>query len=495
MSNERHIAVIGGGIAGLAAAHELTFEANDAARVHVHLFEATSRFGGLMQSASFAGRRVDMAADGFLARRPEAITLAQEIGMGASLIPMTSKGAAVVARGKVRPLPDGLALGVPTQLASVARSGILSPLGVARLALDLIAPMPDRRGRLADRALGPLIARRLGGQVADRLVEPMLGGIYAGGIAEASTAALYPLLLEVAEQEGSFMRALVSRAKAGVSPGPAHESGKITPAVAFAPKEMPAFFAVSGGMSALVDATVSDLSRRAVTFHQSSPVSSLQRFKTQWQIVANTQTHTVDGVIVATPAATAAALLSPHDADVATVLGAIPYASVAVVTFAFASTPLERSLYGTGLLVPRNTPAPSGRSTTLTTALTYLSHKWPHLARPGEFLLRASVGRFGDTRFSRLSDESLIEQVRTEVSGLIGLRSHPQEATVVRWPSALPQYRVHHLARIAQVNAAIDRLAPLALAGAAYNGVGIPACIGSGRKAARQVLEKINQLH
>jgi len=186
--------------------------------------------------------------------------------------------------------------------------------------------------------------------------------------------------------------------------------------------------------------------------------------------------------------------LTPHDAEAATLLGGIEYASVALVTLQFSADTRSAPLFGSGFLVPRGSPLPDVTGdgpSLLVTACTYLSEKWPHLARPEDVLLRASVGRMGDDRFDALDDDALVAQVVAELTAILGLRAGPDAAKVTRWPGAFPQYRLHHLLRVAGIEAAVRRLPPLAVAGAAYRGVGVPACIASGRQAAATVLDAI----
>jgi oxygen-dependent protoporphyrinogen oxidase len=205
-----------------------------------------------------------------------------------------------------------------------------------------------------------------------------------------------------------------------------------------------------------------------------------------------------DAVVLAVPAGLAADLLAPHDADTATLLRGIDYSSVALVTLAYPEAAVPEDLVGTGLLVPHGTPAPPrladaiGDGTLLVTACSYLSIKWPHLARPGERLLRASVGRFGDERFAAMGDDELAARVAAELRVLLDIEGEPTSTLVTRWTDALPQYRVHHLLRVTGIEAAVKRLPAMAVAGAAYRGVGIPACVASGRAAAQTVLQALS---
>lgn len=489
------MAVVGSGIAGLAAAWELTGAAAGPVpgTPSVVVVEEADAVGGKLATAAFAGQPVDVGPDGFLGRRPEALELCRELGLTADLAPVGLSGAAVWARGRRRPLPDGLYLGLPTRLLPVARSGILSPAGVLRLAGDVVAPRPDRRGPLGDRAIGPLVARKLGTQVVDRLVEPMLGGIYAGGVSDASAAAVLPALLEASQRGASLMRGLrqVSRATAPVPGGGA-------PAPADDAEAAPAFWALRPGFATLATRLREALEARGTQVRTGCRVEALQRAGDGWVLRTRGGTLAADGVVLALPADAASELLAPHDADAATLLRAVEYASLAVVTMLVDEAALPDVLYGTGLLVPRGTVVAgladdgSGAGPAcLVTACTYLWAKWPHVSRHDGLLLRVSVGRYGDERFAALDDERLVARVARELSTLLDLRAPPLDALVTRWPAALPQYRVHHVLRVAGVEAAAKRLGRLGVAGAAYRGVGIPACIASGRAAARLVMDEL----
>jgi oxygen-dependent protoporphyrinogen oxidase len=479
------VAVVGGGIAGLAAAWELT--GGDAGpgpqSPSVVLLEAAGRLGGKLATVELLGGPVDVGPDGFVGRRPEASQLCHEVGLGDDLVPIGTSGAAVWARGRRRPLPDGLFLGVPTRLLPVARSGILSARGTLRLAADLVVPRPDARGPLGDRAIGPLVARKLGRQVVDRLVDPLVGGIHAGGVTDASAAAVFPAVLAVAQRRASFMRSL--GALAGEAPRPADE---------------PAFWALRHGFGSLVDRLAERLEGRSVDLRLSQPVGAMERAGSRWVLQTAGGPIGADGVVVATPAGPLAALLGPHDPEAAAILRGLDYASVALVTLAFPESGLPDDLFGTGLLVPHGTrlarevaqaAGVGPEEPFLVTACTYLWAKWPHLGRPGVRLLRASVGRATDARARGMTDSNLVRRVLHELVALVGAAGEPLDALVTRWDDAFPQYRVHHLLRVSSVEAAVRRLGGVAVAGAAYHGVGVPACIGSGRAAAADVLGQL----
>jgi oxygen-dependent protoporphyrinogen oxidase len=483
------IAVVGGGIAGLAAAWELLGGANDDRRRApiVQVLESGPRMGGMLDGGAFAGRNVDLAADAFVARRPEATDLCRQLGLTDDLVPLGASGAAIWARGQLRPMPAALQLGVPTRWWPLARSGMLSPAESLRVARDLVAP---RRGSgpADDRSVGAIVGERLGRPVVERLVDPLVGGINAGGVDELSAAASFPALLAASQQPGSLMRRM----------RPARPTPQQVPR---APSPM--FWSLANSTASLADELALALARRGATLRTNTPVVGIQPRPTgppgsgRWQLVLDGPAGPgggptlleADGVILAVPAGTAARLLAPHAPVAAAVLDEIDYASVAVVTLSIPAGAIRAPMQGTGFLVPRTSTI--GGRPALITGCTYLGRKWPHLARSGDELLRASVGRYGDERHRSLGDDELTATVLGELSHLLGVGEGPLESLVTRWEGAFPQYRVGHLARVERIERALDALDGVALAGAAYRGVGIPACIGSGRAAARRVVAAI----
>jgi oxygen-dependent protoporphyrinogen oxidase len=400
--------------------------------------------------------------------------LCREVGLADALVPIATRGASVWARGRLRTLPDGHALGIPTRFWPTTRSGILGVRGALGLARDAVLPRPDVRGPIGDRAIGPLVSRKLGQRVVDTLADPLIGGIHAGSVDDMSAAATFPPLLAAAQRRGGLMRALRAEVPAPDPDGP------------------PLFWALLGGMASVVDALAAGLRGRGVDIRLSSPVDRLERSSGGsasggWTVAAADCAVEADAVVLATPAPATATLLRPHDDEVAGLLEAIDYASVVLVTFRVGADDIPAALAGTGFLVPRRSTH-KGREPWAVTACTYLDRKWPHLARDGELLLRASLGRIDDTRAADWSDEEVAERAWEELGPLMGVRGQPIEARVVRFDHAFPQYRVHHLLRTAGVESALARFGGVAVAGAAYRGVGIPACIASGRAAAHTLL-------
>jgi protoporphyrinogen/coproporphyrinogen III oxidase len=472
------VAVIGGGITGLSAAWELVNRTPPAARVVV--VEEDSRLGGKLRTGQIGATAVDFGPDAFVARREEATGLCAELGLQPQLVHPATDRAYVWARGGLRPLPGGLVLGVPTRIGPLAASGICSPLGLARAGLDLLRPGPRRqwpsdrrRGPSGpDEAVGALVRNGLGDEIHDRLADPLIGGINAGPVDSMSAAVVFPQLLEASHLGGSLMRALRATASAAA---PVRQPGA------------PVFAAVRGGMSTLVDALASALRERQVELRVSTRVEKLEPVgaagSPRWSLWAGAREIQADGIVITAPAPESSRLLDPLDSRLARLLGGIEYSSVAIVTFEFPYDATRALPEGTGFLVP----VTEGR---LVTACTWLSSKWPQLRSSGHVLLRASTGRFGDDRHSRMSDEELSSRLLDELGDMLELHAAPTQVVVSRWPRAFPQYAVEHRSRVDEIEGRTAMLPSMTLGGAWSGGVGIPACIASGRSAARLVLER-----
>lgn len=470
----RTVAVVGGGIAGLAAAHHL---AQRGARVV--LFEPT-HLGGKLRTSEFAGRPVDEGADAFLVRVPWARDLAATLGLGDRLVAPATGRAHVFVDGRLQPLPAAHVLGVPTDPDAPDVAALLGKAGVAHLHADLTRPGPPPGD---DEAIGPFLRRRLGPEVLDRLVGPLVGGINAGDVERMSLAAVAPQLDAAARSpERSFVAACAAqreRALAAATDPPA-----------------PVFQAPIGGMATLVDALVDALVAQGVEIRQGMAVRALEpRHPSGWLVVTDparggvatdpAPPEPVDAVVVAAPAPVAAHLLADHAPPASELLAGIRWASVALVSLAMEPAALRSPLDGSGFLVPR-------AAGLLLTACSWSSSKWSALAPEagdGTVLLRASAGRDDDRRISELDDAALVEQLCDDLATTMRLQGSPRATRVTRWPSSFPQYDVGHLARIDAIEADLAANAPtLAVAGCALRGVGIPASIRSGQLAAERIL-------
>ncbi|WP_035842036.1 protoporphyrinogen oxidase [Kitasatospora azatica] len=443
------VAVIGGGIAGLTAAAQLAGVADGSPRAAVTVFEATDRFGGKLRTGEVGGVQVDLGAESMLARRPEAVQLAREVGLADFLEPPSTAKAAVWTRGALRPLPGGQLMGVPGDLDALAASGVLTEQGLARVR----AEQPAELG--TDVAIGAYVAERLGQEVVDRLIEPLLGGVYAGRAEEISLRAAVPQLLAVAQGGGSLVEGvhrLLDRPQAGG----------------------PVFQGLRGGIGTLPVAVAAACERAGVELRRNNPVGELRRTPEGWSVDG----RAFDAVLLTAPAPVAAELLAQAAPAVAAELAGIEYAGMALVTMAFHRADLPAPPPGSGFLVP---PV-DGRAIK---AATFSSQKWGWLDRaaPETFLLRTSLGRYREEAALDLDDAELVKRSLADLREAVGLTAQPYATTVTRWRAGLPQYPVGHQDRVARIRARAAELGGLALAGAAYDGVGIPACIASARRA------------
>ncbi|HSK21660.1 MAG TPA: protoporphyrinogen oxidase [Egicoccus sp.] len=433
------VAVVGGGITGLATAWHLRDQAD------VAVYEASGRLGGEIRTIELAGAPMDVGADAFLARHPEGERLVRALGFGdEDLVAPATGQVHVWTRGRLRPLPGATVFGVPTDLRVLARSGVLSPAALARAAAE---PLLPRRRRVGDRSVAALVAERFGPAVVDALVEPLLGGVYAGRADRLSAEATVPQVWRAASEHRSLFQGLgAQRANA-------------------AGDDRPVFLTVRGGMGRIVERLHEDLGERV---HLDAPVTGIRRAADGWHLDVAGRQVVADRVVVAVPPAAAARLLVGLDAEAARELAGIATASVGVVALAYDHADAADVPAGSGLLVPRS----EGRTIK---AVTIASRKWPHHADRERFLLRASVGRVDDASALGLGDDELVGRVDAEVREALDIRGRARASLVQRWPDALPQYDVGHRARVDRIRHAIAAHPGLHLGGAALDGLGIAA--------------------
>lgn len=451
-----HVVVIGAGVAGLAAAHRLLGHGT-----RVTVLEASDRVGGKLLPGEIAGVRVDLGAESMLARRPEAVALAREVGLDAALQPPATSTASIWTRGALRPMPKGHVMGVPGTAAALA--GVLSDEGLARIERDADLPRTEVGD---DVAVGEYVAARLGREVVDRLVEPLLGGVYAGDAYRISMRSAVPQLYQAARTHTSLtqaVREIQAKAAAGRQTGPV-------------------FMGIEGGVGRLPLAVAESVRARGGAILTGTPVTELRRDPSAgWRVVAGDRVLHADAVVVAVPAPAAAALLRAEAPAAAAELSAVEYASMALVTLAYRRAD-ARLPEGSGFLVP---PV-DGRTIK---ASTFASRKWGWIAdeNPDVLVLRTSVGRHGETEILQREDADLVAVSRHDLREATGLDAAPLETRVVRWTDGLPQYPVGHHARVARVREHIAKLPGLAVCGAQYDGVGIPGCIASAYAAVDQI--------
>lgn len=449
------VVVVGGGIAGLAAARDLVAAGHD-----VLVLEGSAQVGGKLLRAAVAGVTVDVGAEAMLNRRPEGVDLARELGL--PIEHPTLAASRIWTRGALRPLPRSL-MGVPLDLPQLEDSGVLSPEGLERVRAEASLPASEIDG---DVSVGDLVDARFGPEVTDRLVEPLLGGVYAGHARLLSARASVPQLVTFAER------------------------GSMTEQAAAIPMtyDGPIFAGIAGGMGQLPEALAAALAP-AGEVRTGATVRELTRTPTGWALTVGPTTAPerieADAVVLATPAAPTGRLLREVAPVAAAELAAMEAASVVVVTFAFreSSAPEIATTDSSGFLVP---PV-DGRRVKAST-FSFAKWGWVRTAGDGLLFLRTSLGRHREEVALQASDEELVAWSLADLREAVGLRAEPVDVHVQRWGGGLPQYAVGHLDRVARVRASVGAVPGLAVCGAAYDGVGIPAVIGSARRAVAEVL-------
>ncbi len=499
-STPHRILVLGGGISGLASAFYLAKQAKEQGiSLEITILEESEQLGGRLRTENRDGCLIEKGPDSFIARKTAILDLTAELGLTGELVPTNpnAKTSYILHKGKMHPMPMGFILGIPTKLSPFIRTGLISPMGKLRAALDLVLPKKQGEG---DEALGDFIERRLGKEVLERITEPLLAGIYAGDTRSLSLNATFPQFKAMEEREGSLIKGM---ARGGGRPkrNPAQDSkSNHSQSGTGSPSSIPGqtgrapvlsgklsksmFLSYQGGLSALVARLEQHLRDSGVQVVTGARAASfikedLHRYEVT---LDDGRILKADGVICALPAYEAARLLN-KEAPAAQRLREIDYVSVANIALAYRTSDLNISFERSGFLVPRK----EGR---LITACTWSSTKWQHVAPEGQTLLRTYIGHSGAQQWTSMKDSELIEAAKRDLRELTGLDTLPQWAEVSRCLSAMPQYPVGHVEMMNEVRSDLEKSLPgVLLCGAGYNGVGIPDCVAGGRGAAAKLIE------
>ena len=449
------VAVVGGGIAGLAAGRRLEALIPEA---EIILVERTARLGGKLVTERVDGFVIEGAPDSFLSRKERGVGLCGALGLMEELVGRRPENERSFVRreAELHPLPSGLTGMIPTDLEALADSLLLSIEGRARLAAEVDLPPAPPGG---DESIASFVSRRLGREAYENLVEPLMTGIYGGDGEQLSLQATFPNLRILELEHGSLLRGLLAQ--------PPQEGNRLPPFVTLRP-----------GMETLIRSLVGGLEHTQLVTSRAAIGLRLRAVGYEVELSAG-ETLEADGVVIAVPAFAAAELLTKIDDDLAAAHAEIPYASSAVVTLAHRPEDVEHPLDGYGYVVPR-----SEGSDVL--ACTWTSSKWEERAPPGRVLLRVYAGRFGGRDVTAESDDDLVALAREEVR-LLGIEANPALVKIHRWPLGMPQYVLGHPERVERIETALAGHPGLALAGAAYDGVGIPDCIRSGEEAAQSI--------
>ena len=441
------LVIIGGGIAGLAAAYEAQRRG-----LHVRVLEATDRPGGVIQSERIDGFVVDRGPDSMLVQKPAAVALCRELGIADRLISTLQPRTAYVMRdGRLHPLVEGSFLGFPIRFSALARSSLFTIGGKLRMACEPLVPRSEGD---EDESIASFVRRRFGNEAVDYLAEPLLAGIHAGDVDRLSMRALFPRLVDAERQSGSVIRAFR--------------------ALRITPSPQGAFVSLPGGTGELIDALVAALAPDTLVF--GARVTDVQR-TSGYTIESSAGTFQAKAVILGIPAYAAAHLLRRFDTTLASLCEAVPYASTATVAFGFRRDQVRRPMQGTGFVVPRAELSPL-------LAATWVTSKWPYRAPEDCVLLRAFLGGGRDPRRLERSDDELIDTALEALTETMGISGDPVMTRLTRWTRQSPQYEVGHLSRLESIERRVASIPGLYVAGSGFRAIGIPDCIADGRDTA-----------
>ncbi|WP_449539359.1 protoporphyrinogen oxidase [Ferdinandcohnia sp. Marseille-Q9671] len=470
MSNQK-VVVIGGGITGLTVAYYLQKEAKEKGlEIDCILLEASHRLGGKVQTVERDGFVIERGPDSFLARKKSASRLVEEVGLGDKLVNNTAGKSYVLVNGKLHPMPGGSIMGIPTQIGPFITTGLFSPLGKMRAAMDFVLP---RTQGGSDQSLGQFFRRRLGDEVVENLIEPLLSGIYAGDIDQLSLLSTFPQFYQVEQK----YRSLIVGMKQTTPPKP-KTSGKETSA----PKGQ--FLTVTTGLQSFIDAIEAKLDQGTV--FKGIKVDSVEKQEKYVIKLSNGEEVMADSVVVATPHHVTQSMFNQYSFFDS--FKDMPSTSVATVAMAFPEDAIKKDIEGTGFVVSRNNDY-------IITAVTWTHKKWPHTTPDGKVLLRCYVGKAGDEAIVDQSDEEIVKVVLDDLNKTMNITDQPEFSIVTRWKDAMPQYTVGHKERVQFVNQNIaEHLPGVFLAGSSYEGLGLPDCIDQGEAAVQKVLDylKVN---
>ncbi|MFP5276359.1 MAG: protoporphyrinogen oxidase [Acidobacteriota bacterium] len=469
------IAIIGGGIAGLAAAYELQKSRAAGQPVEYTLYETRPRLGGSLASEVVAGAVLEAGPDSFLTEKPAAAELCRELGLGDALLPSNdaARKTWIVVKNRLVALPDGLMFLIPTKLVPTALTPLFSLRTKIRMGLELLHPPRASEG---DESVAALVERHYGAEAVDRLADPLLSGIYGGDATQLSARTVLARLVEMEKKYGSLTRGMLAAHKhmREAAKNSAKTQKRAAP---------PIFTALRGGMQQLVDALEATLDPAAI--RTGTPVNKLERTASGWRITTAAAAEQYDAIIMAAPAWAAGAMLSGVDAELGAELAAIPYSSSITLNLIYDESKLGTLPEGFGFLVP----ASEGCAML---ACTFVHRKFLGRTPPGKAVFRAFLGGMRGEAMLAESDEALVATVRRELSQILGKKVfdaavEPEHVQVARWRRAMAQYAVGHQERMQRIRARLAALPGLRLAGNAYDGIGIPDCIRLGRQAAREL--------
>ncbi|WLR51491.1 protoporphyrinogen oxidase [Bacillus tianshenii] len=467
---KQSVVIIGGGVTGLTAAYYMQKEIRERnLPVRCTLIEASDRLGGKIQTYTKNGFVIEKGPDSFLARKKSAARLAAEVGMADNLVANKAGKSYVLVKGRLHEMPGGSIMGIPTKMAPFAFSGLFSPFGKLRAGADLVLPRSKSNN---DQSLGQFFRRRLGGEVVENLIEPLLSGIYAGDIDNLSLLATFPQFQHVEQKHRSLILGMKS-----VTPKAPKQKEKPEN------KKTSMFLTVSTGLESFVHAVEKRLDSGSVL--KNTAVQAIEKHGERYHITLNNgEVIEADTVIVTTPHKKTAEMFSQY--DFFEPFRHMPSTSVATVAMAFSESAVKEDIDGTGFVVSRNNHY-------TITACTWTHKKWPHTTPEGKVLLRCYVGRAGSEEIVDCSDDEIKNAVLEDLNQTMSITEEPEFSVITRWKNSMPQYTVGHKQRIETIKEKLDNELPgVFLAGASYEGLGLPDCIDQGEEAVKKVLQLLN---
>lgn len=460
----KRIAIIGGGTSGLSAAYELDKQRRAGAALEYSVFESASHLGGVLVSERVDGCLIEGGPDSFLTEKPWAAALCREIGLGDQIIGSNDaqRRTFILVRNRLVEMPDGLMFMVPTRLLPTALTPLFSWTTKLRMGFELL-----RRPHVlvGDESVAAFVARHFGSEVVDRLADPLLSGVYGADADQLSVRAVLPRFIEMERRYGSLTRGMLAARRRMTE----MSKGKPKP---------PLFSSLKQGMQQLVDALLERLDPQRL--YPGEAVTGLRRHELAWEVTTLARRELYDGVIFATPAHAAAALLAPTAPALAADLEGISYSSSVTTNLIYRHTDIRGQDPGFGFLVPRS----EGRRMK---ACTFVHNKFPHRAVGDRAIVRGFLGGLRDQQALTMTDQQIVQTIRAELRAITGITAEPLEARVYRWNRAMAQPSPGHLERVARIECAVEHLPGLALAGNYFRGIGVPDCVRTGQEAARKL--------
>lgn len=467
-SNNKKVAIIGGGIAGLSSTFYLQKHIRENnLPIDTVLIEAANRLGGKVQTYKKDGFTIERGPDSYLARKESMTRLIKEVGMEDKLVRNATGKSYIMVKGKLHTMPQGSFMGIPTQVRPFLFSSLFSWPGKFRAAGDFVLPKSKQEG---DQSLGHFFRRRLGDEVVENLIEPLLSGIYAGDIDEMSLMATFPNFYHLEQKYGSMVRGLQkSMPKPKNSQAPRKKQGM--------------FQTLTGGLESLVEAVEARLDPGSVL--KETKVEDISKTESGYEMrLSSGDVISADAIVIATPHFATQKMLSQY--SFFEPFKKVPATSVANVAIAFPESAIQKDIEGTGFVVSRN-------SDFRITAITWTHKKWPHSAPEGNALLRCYVGKPSDQQIVEESDEVILKTVLEDLNKTMNITADPEFHVISRWKNAMPQYTVGHKERMAKITSEMSKELPgVYLAGGSYEGLGLPDCIDQGEAAVAKVLDYLN---